>query len=80
MLDSRYRIGNALQCRRNGNDFLNAATKTFNVIVPVENFTDIKISRGIVFEPLFEVVALDTWFGLENGKWYRSFRYGGTLS
>jgi len=58
--DSRHRIRNALLGRRNGVDFLDASAKSFNVVIPVKDGTNVKIVEGVAFDPLFEIVTLDT--------------------
>ena len=53
---------------RYADDFLDSATETLNVIVPIEDLPDVKVRHGRVTQPPSEEVLLDVVLCLENSN------------
>ena len=78
MYDTRNGIGDALKSGRDGDDFLNASAQSANVVLPIENLTNVEIDQRIVFQPFLQVVTFHTRLRVEDGQRYSSFRHRGT--
>ena len=46
-------IGDALEGRRNGDDFLDGPAKTLDVVIPVEDLPDVKVLQKMEMASVF---------------------------
>ena len=74
MNNPRHRVVQSLQSSWDRNDFLNGAVEALDVVLPIDDIAHFDIgSDGVVPEPFFEVVTLDSRYGAE-GRWRGFYR------